>query len=447
MKIGRSICAALTLTTILSPFACTSVTHDDESTESDLIGGTEAREGEFPSTLLVRGNCTVARVGPRHILTAAHCVYDNSSRKIRADFGPGRPLYLTNHIKADSYAAVDSNVFRTVRVKKVHLADAYDEEHTSIRPLGAEAIPDVAIMEITEESETALEGIPIAKVRISPMNVGDRVVMMGYGCEKGLKGPQDYTKQRLKYQRTRLLGIDSQDHAGSYVLHRGEPFTTNLERQYLFTPGAYAQPKEASLCPGDSGGPLYADDGTASTIVGVNAYYSFAPANANAQGNWTSVTNWHTRLDVESRFDVGSWLTSLGVATEGAKPSNHFDGCAETAEGVTVCSTFRTALSESKGALGYAKGVARYERTDRGRWAWSQQFEKKTLSITDDGELTDDAAPDSCHGQADGDYCGAHFGDPQQAALYRCSRGKIKRRVVCSEGCEVTPTEASDRCR
>jgi hypothetical protein len=46
-------------------------------------------------------------------------------------------------------------------------------------------------------------------------------------------------------------------------------------------------------------------------IVGVNAYYSFRPKDVDPDG--ISVTNWHTRLDREARFELGAWLEDLGV--------------------------------------------------------------------------------------------------------------------------------------
>ena len=54
---------------------------------------------------------------------------------------------------------------------------------------------------------------------------------------------------------------------------------------------------------------MYRNDGSQSVIVGVNAYYSF-PLNDDI-----SVTNWHTRLDVNARFGIGQWLRDRGVET------------------------------------------------------------------------------------------------------------------------------------
>src|SRR5690606_658015 len=58
----------------------------DYSKERDLqlIGGTQAAPYHFRSTVQLRfpgiGACTGAKVGPRHFLTAAHCIADDAGQ-------------------------------------------------------------------------------------------------------------------------------------------------------------------------------------------------------------------------------------------------------------------------------------------------------------------------------------------------------------------------------
>ena len=66
-----------------------------------------------------------------------------------------------------------------------------------------------------------------------------------------------------------------------------------------------AKPRDPSICPGDSGGPVYRK-GT-SVIVGINS--TTIPPNDKAPA-----FNWFTRLDGGARFGVAAWLESLGVA-------------------------------------------------------------------------------------------------------------------------------------
>ena len=57
--------------------ACVGESPDvEESTSSradELVGGHVATESEYPSTVHT-GGCTAVKVGPRHFLTAAHCL-------------------------------------------------------------------------------------------------------------------------------------------------------------------------------------------------------------------------------------------------------------------------------------------------------------------------------------------------------------------------------------
>ena len=105
-----------------------------------------------------------------------------------------------------------------------------------------------------------------------------------------------------------------------------------LADNYFFTPGVgFADPASfdtdaaiaaagapdagvASICPGDSGGPVYRDDGTQTKIVGVNSYYDFAPS--DTQG--ISFANWHTRLDLEAGLvgrPMGARRSSAATST------------------------------------------------------------------------------------------------------------------------------------
>ena len=51
-----------------------------------------------------------------------------------------------------------------------------------------------------------------------------------------------------------------------------------------------------------------------------------------------------------------------------------------------------------------------------------------------------------CSGFTDGLYCGGDYiqGDPN--TLYRCSGGDLSVEQVCSNGCEVMPTNVDDQC-
>jgi len=419
-----------------------------EGAEEDLTGGELAPERAFRSTLLIRGNCTVSRVGPRHILTAAHCIFDEEAHSVRSDFAVGATIDLTTSNAADSHGPKDASGFRAVTIARVHVPAVYAEERVSgVRVLGPTVAPDVAVLELGAGAEKVLADVPIAKVDLSTVEPGAKVVIMGYGCEAGLNGPKDYTKQRLKLRRTVALGLESQAHVGSWVGPdlAGER-AKRLEKSYTFTPGHRDKTEEASLCPGDSGGPVYRDDGGEDRVVGVNAYYSFRPDD----GYDVSVTNWHTRLDVASRFDIGSFLASAGVSTVGGAPSDHYQGCATSGRtGRTTCGAMAKALVRFGGeaALGAPVVEARYERDGAGAWVWTQKFERATLEQRGDEVRQVGREVTACTGQGDGLYCASALGEADRTALLRCAGGAVVARETCAVGCEGMPAGTPDRCR
>ncbi|HSO39905.1 MAG TPA: hypothetical protein VLT33_45570, partial [Labilithrix sp.] len=82
-----------------------------------------------------------------------------------------------------------------------------------------------------------------------------------------------------------------------------------FDASYLLTPGASHPNGTASLCPGDSGGPVLLDHPVypggpgypTNVVVGINADYTF-------NGSGYSTFNIHTRLSDEAPNYVGRWL-------------------------------------------------------------------------------------------------------------------------------------------
>lgn len=285
---------------------------DDERLGSDLTGGEVASASDFPSTLVIRGNCTVTKVGPRHILTAAHCVDDAAaSDGLAAKFRAGAKIEISsaNQPKTASKPWIAVKIERTV----IHPAWVNGLKRTggaSPVVLTPEAPPDVALIVLTPASESKLVAIPAAEVDLRYVEKSDDVVIMGYGCESGINGASPYPTggQRLKIHETDALSRKALVHEGAFIT---ESQTSTVYGGYMITPGRSKDSDEASLCPGDSGGPVYRNDGTGRHVVGVNSYYSFLPASKDP--SQISYTNWHTRLDDDSRWNIGPWLEDLGV--------------------------------------------------------------------------------------------------------------------------------------
>lgn len=281
-----------------------------------LTGGEPAKEGQFPSTVVVLmssgdeakesmgdapvsfGMATASVVGPRHILTVAHLVYDGGHNTLNPGALPGQTILYSNAVTFDWGKLQEATVRQTYVPDGLH--EACEDGDCGVLSVGVP--PDVAVIEVEED-------LPIAsaKVDLLPVAPGSPLIIMGYGCTNGLDNESD--PSALRFEQTPSLPATALDHETPWIAPE-DPRFGPLVAQYFFTPGQAKDVNEASICPGDSGGPVYRDDGTNSVIVGVNAFYSFVP---NADGR--SYTNWHTRLDEPSHYDIGAWLASIGVIT------------------------------------------------------------------------------------------------------------------------------------
>lgn len=252
--------------------------------EPELIGGRSTPLAELPATVRL-ARCTAVKVAPRVLLTAAHCLVDLAT--MEPSFGPARP------------ATVDG-VPRAVAATHLHPAYAAACAATFCSvPEVAQKLdaPDVALLELEEE----LAGVAVAPVSRRALAPGDRVRLVGFGCTGGVHVGGGPTSPRLataygvvappadaRHEGSALGAADEAVYAGNYALTAGP-----------------AKADAAGLCPGDSGGPLYAPDGA---VVGVNANYTLRPADVDPVG--LPVTNWHTRLDPASRHDVAAFLAA-----------------------------------------------------------------------------------------------------------------------------------------
>lgn len=288
----------------------------DESLDS-LVGGERATSNMFPSTLLLETGCTAAKIGPRHILTAAHCVHDTKKNALMPSFRAGSALMVTAKKDVSWNKSMAANGFKRVVIEKTHMHPTWKQDAPMVDHgvvIRAPNVPaDVAVIVLTPASAKNIASIRAAKVDVTPLADGDAVTLQGYGCRKGLDVADNSARDVLKFAREKTQPATTLLHPGSYFASAEEPGFVNTAGSYAVTPGRKGMAKAASLCPGDSGGPLYRMNGRADRIVGVNAYYSFAPEAEDPRK--VSVTNWHTRLDVNARNGVATWLTNLGVAT------------------------------------------------------------------------------------------------------------------------------------
>jgi hypothetical protein len=169
---------------------------------------------------------------------------------------------------------------------------------------GSESAADIAVIEVAEDTPA----IPEARVELDTIAPGTRVVEVGWGCEASTRTP-DPDLGRFKAQEQTTLPPEPELALVGPPLSEEE--SISIKNAYLFTPGKTKDASASSLCPGDSGGPLYLQNNSDPRVVGVNSNYTFT------DDSGVSWDDWHTQTALASFHGVGAWLKNLGVNTVG----------------------------------------------------------------------------------------------------------------------------------
>jgi hypothetical protein len=281
------------------------------SDEQALIGGLPAAADHFRSTVGIGDVCTAAKVAPRLFLTAAHCVAvprPGRFEPVPEDFPPndgigekylpGQPLLIHWGLDADD---PEQGVL-TIVGTSIH--PSWWECPLCQQPT-RQGSADIAVIEIAEDTPD----IPEARIELNRVEPGAQVVKVGWGCEETTN--VDPTTLELGRYKT----DDAAVIATSEIQHHNSPISDDqvavIDGSYVVTAGHDQDEDNASLCLGDSGGPLYLPNDGDPRIVGVNSDYTFRPDQPEPGG--VSWTDWHTRTSLGSLHDVGQWLIDRGV--------------------------------------------------------------------------------------------------------------------------------------
>lgn len=252
-------------------------------------------------------NCSAVLATPTTILTAAHCIHDFSrTGKILGSYAPGRTFEIGNGLTNERPLSVT--------IKSSHVHPTWERACTATRPCDPNragagndpAVSDIAVLILTEP----LHAIPAANLDLAAVLPGESIEIAGYGCEAGIGiGRSGYRNSMLT---TVADGKSALAHPGS---QRGNAIDDTLSANFV-TPGR--EDGGPSLCPGDSGGPVYRalnaeekarlgrGEEVRQSLVGLNVDYTFSGP-YEEQGA-IAKTNIHARFDAPT---VKTWLADL----------------------------------------------------------------------------------------------------------------------------------------
>lgn len=261
-------------------FVQVSMAHAEvEVIEAPIVDGRRGSAADIRATVSLVDDsgesfCTGTLIAPRVVVTAAHCVVDESETgEVTGVRSPGELEVVAGAIDVGSASSGQRYALSAVVPH-----EGYPNETTSGHPSGAGRFDDVALLILSQPVAGMTPAyVPSVEEAVARLTVGTSVIITGYGAT-------------------------SPNTEDSGILYTAEtPFETRIDAEIVL--GSEGTP---DTCPGDSGGPAYLVVSGATWLVGVTSratensveacggggVYGFAPAyrgwfSANSQGLYT----------------------------------------------------------------------------------------------------------------------------------------------------------------
>lgn len=243
-----------------------------------IIGGLADETDGAGIVLLAMNNqsaCTATKIAPNLLLTAAHC-FDESAEVVGFSTKQSNQDFKISQLKAEeivlhpSYVALGNNNDYTNSIK----------------------VQDIAIVKVSMSPE--FQTLPTREIDFSEIVPGEELSFYGYGCSKSVNDLEDYYPFR-KVAQTDSLSMDCLSDDQGVMTAFYQEISSLIYRNNVVTAGMRKKSDSASLCYGDSGGPLLKDG----KVVGINTLYTFNDITTDGESaSGISYLNLHARLSM-----------------------------------------------------------------------------------------------------------------------------------------------------
>lgn len=274
-------------------------------------------ERETFKPVVALGKCSATKVGPRHFLTAAHCVLSNegiarAGEQLSIEMSNYRDVVI-KRVERQRWPTIEK-----VIVDQSWLQKCRDLQYTSTcrdvdftRKAGGGDIALVIVKDEDPPTESltvnhSVRDIPSMPILARTLAAGEGVLLAGYGdAVNACSGDPTLGDSMLKVWELRIgetKVLDGAARPGAVA----DDFAI-LRDHFLFSDSKNA------LCHGDSGGPVLVKVKGRYAVAGIHAGYTFGGGNQ-------ALANWHTRVDQSAKIKlpdgektIPDWLASEAV--------------------------------------------------------------------------------------------------------------------------------------
>ncbi|WP_186343129.1 trypsin-like serine protease [Allochromatium palmeri] len=271
-----------------------------------LINGQFDDEGRYGAVVALwsegERRCSATKIDSNTFLTAAHCVVDVARGKLSSPFQPGGTLLISARPESrpsDTQALVVANTelppafaaglqrlydYQQSRIEEYRARYNGEDLARRIRRVQADSritdrFPDAALVRVV----TPTPAIPQLPVSLAPLPAGADVILVGYGCER----VSDWRRSDRRDRPARRLWGRSQ--------------VIRVDGVNFYTFGSERRAGSATLCPGDSGGPVLLDG----RVVGVHGTVWGLSHRDTARSNMS--VNLHGLIDWKAWIPLASF--------------------------------------------------------------------------------------------------------------------------------------------